>query len=195
MTQIKPIILASGSSYKKQILQKLKIDFMAKNPEVDEQALFDESPDILAQRLAKEKALALCDKYTNHLIIGSDQVAMFRDIQLTKPGSKEKAIQQLQLISGHSVSFYTSICLLDSSSHKIAEDIDYCSVKFRTLSTDAIEHYIELDQPLDCAGSFKSESLGIALIESISGSDPNALMGLPLIKLINLLTIFSVKIL
>lgn len=195
MNSDKPIILASSSPYRQQLLNKLQIDFTAKSPEVDESPYANETGIAQAKRLAKNKAFALSNQYTNHLIIGSDQVAMVNQTQLPKPGNRESSIHQLQTISGCTVDFYTSICIVNSQTLEFSEDIDHCSVTFRKLTLAEIEKYVDLDKPYNCAGSFKSEGLGISLIETISGEDPNALIGLPLIKLIALLKKFGVEIL
>jgi len=189
------VILASSSPYRQQLLQKLQIDFIAKSPGIDESPYKNELATNQAKRLAKQKALALSTQFPNHLIIGSDQIAIYNQQQLTKPGNKESCIFQLQSISGNTVDFYTGICVLNTQTMEFREDIDHCSVSFRKLSLANIETYVDLDKPFNCAGSFKSEGLGIALIENISGEDPNALIGLPLIKLIDLLNKFGVKIL
>jgi len=195
MSNATEVILASSSPYRQQLLQKLRIDFIAKSPKIDESPHANESSINQALRLAKQKALALSTQFPNHLIIGSDQVAIHKQKQLTKPGNRESSIHQLLTISGSTVDFYTSVCILNSQTMKSKEDIDHCSVSFRKLSLAEIEKYVDLEKPFDCAGSFKSEGLGIALIETISGKDPNALIGLPLIKLVSLLKNFGVKIL
>ena len=195
MTNNTRVILASSSPYRQQLLQKLQIDFIAKSPEIDESPYKNELAINQAKRLAKQKALALSTQFPSHLIIGSDQIAIYNQQQLTKPGNRELSIYQLQTISGNTVDFYTSICVLNTQTMAFSEDIDLCSVTFRKLTLANIEKYVDLDKPFNCAGSFKSEGLGIALIENISGGDPNALIGLPLIKLIDLLKNFGVNIL
>lgn len=189
------LVLASSSPYRKKLLHKLQIDFICANPGIDESKKSDEPPAQMALRLAKEKAAALITIYPKHLIIASDQVAMLNQTQLTKPGDKNNALKQLQLCSAKSVKFYTSICILDSSTGEIKSAIDICTVHFKKLTKQQIINYISLEQPYDCAGSFKSEGLGIALFERIEGDDPNALVGLPLIKLISLLEAFNINIL
>lgn len=193
--KINNLILASSSPYRQAVLKKLHFDFTAVSPEIDERPLAHESPEDLALRLAKSKAQALCEKYPDHLIIGSDQVAMIHGKQLHKPGNRTKAIDQLQAASGHTVNFFTSICIINSQTMHCMADLDVCTVFFKTLTRRQIEHYVDLEKPYDCVGSFKSESLGIALFEKIRGDDPNALTGLPLIKLIALLEKFDVHIL
>ncbi len=195
MDKDKKIILASSSLYRQQLLSKINIEFTAVAPQIDEQAKNHESPQQQALRLAQEKALALQQRFNNHLIIGSDQVAYFNGQQLNKPGNRARSTQQLTMISGKTVNFYTAVCVFDSHSKKIKKEIDYCSATFRTLSPAEIETYVDLDKPYHCAGSFKSEGLGIALIKKIDGDDPNSLIGLPVIKLIDLLTEFGIKIL
>ncbi len=188
------IVLASSSSFRKSLLSKLRLDFIADAPNVNESRLLAETPENQAARLARIKAKALSDKYPNHLIIGSDQVAMLDQQQLTKPGTSQNAIQQLTDCSGQRVHFFTAICIHDSQSKKTLVDCDICKVHFKPLNDKQIRRYVDLDQPLACAGSFKSEGLGIALIKKIEGDDPNALVGLPLIKLIDLLAGFGIEI-
>jgi len=193
--QTNKLVLASSSTYRKALLKKLHLNFICAHPDINETATANEPPEQLALRLAKEKALALAAEYPEHLIIAADQVAMLGQAQLTKPGNKQNAIKQLQLSSGAEVKFYTSVCILNSSTNEIKSEIDLCSVYFKNLNAQQIKNYIALEQPYDCAGSFKSEGLGIALFERIQGNDPNALIGLPLIKLISLLEAFDIKIL
>lgn len=176
-------------------MKKLHLNFKAFSPEVDEGPLANEAPEALAVRLGKLKAQALCEQYPDHLIIGSDQVAVINGKQLHKPGNRTKAIEQLQAASGNTVTFFTSVCIINSSTMHYMTDLDVCTVFFKTLTRRQIEHYVDLEAPYDCAGSFKSESLGIALFEKIQGDDPNALTGLPLIKLISLLEKFGVCVL
>ena len=188
------LVLASGSPYRKQLLNKLNLLFICDKPNVDESPLPDELPSGHAIRLAQNKAQVFRKKYPEHLIIGSDQVAMHDHNQLTKPGNREKAIKQLQAVSGGCVEFYTAVCVFNSINGQYVSELDKCTVYFRELSRELIEKYIDADKPFDCAGSFKSESLGIALFERIEGEDPNALVGLPLIKLISILDKFNVEI-
>jgi len=192
---MKPIILASTSQYRKQLLEKLNIEFSTIAPKIDESSLNNEHPKSLSLRLAKEKAHAIQANAQNHLIIASDQVASCNGIILGKPGDPIKTAQQLKLQSGQAAYFYTSICVLDSSTNISYSDTDLCTVYFKTLSEQQILNYVDLEKPYDCAGGFKSEGLGIALFEKIEGDDPNALIGLPLIKLITLLEKHGVSIL
>ncbi|MBF6647688.1 nucleoside triphosphate pyrophosphatase [Methylobacter sp. BlB1] len=193
--KINNLILASSSPYRQALLKKLHLEFKAISPKVDERPLEHEAPEALALRLGKLKAQALCEKYPDHLIIGSDQVAVLNGQQLHKPGGRARAIEQLQAASGNAVIFFTSICIIDSNTMCCLTDLDVCTAYFKTLSCRQIEHYVDLEKPYDCAGSFKSESLGIALFEKIQGDDPNALTGLPLIKLTSLLEKFGVHVL
>jgi MAF protein len=189
------VVLASSSEYRKQLLEKLPISFIIASPEIDEIAKYNESLQQLARRLAIAKAQAVQDQFKQHLIIASDQVAILDGRQLTKPGGRKQTIEQLEACSSRSVDFYTSICLLDSASGKYYCDLDKTTVYFKELSKKQIIRYVDLDRPYDCAGGFKVEGLGIALFERIQGEDPNALIGLPTIKLINLFEQFGVTVL
>ena len=193
--QTNSLVLASGSKYRKALLEKLNLRFICAQPNIDENTKGQELPTELAVRLAEEKARALATSYPNHFIIGSDQVAMVDKTQLHKPGHKQAAIEQLRLCSGKQVKFYTSVCVLDTTNNQLRSALDICTVYFKNLTTQQINHYINIEQPYHCAGSFKSEGLGIALFERIAGDDPNALVGLPLIKLIQLLQAFDIEIL
>ncbi len=188
------IVLASGSLYRSSLLQKLHLKFVTFNSTIDESALPHETPKELAIRLSVAKATATAKKYCDHLIIGSDQVAAIGNTMMGKPGNRENAIQQLTMQSGQIVQFFTGICVLDSKSGRLLSDLDICEAHFRTLSAQQIQRYIDAEQPFDCAGGFKSEGFGIALFHKITGEDPNALIGLPLIKLIALLDQFGVAI-
>jgi len=189
------LVLASSSAYRKALLKKLHLSFACASPDIDESKKKGESPGQMALRLADKKANALTASYPQHLIIASDQVAMLGEVQLKKPGTHGNATEQLLRCSGKSVKFYTSVCVLNSASGELKSALDTCTVNFKKLSKQQILNYIELEQPLDCAGSFKSEGLGIALFERIEGDDPNALIGLPLIQLISLLEAFNISIL
>ena len=193
--QTNSLVLASSSIYRKELLEKLHMHFICADPDIDESKKTGESPTQMALRLAKEKAAALAASYPKHFIIASDQVAMLDQVQLKKPGNKDNAVKQLQLCSAKAVKFYTSVCVLDSSTGEIKSAIDICTVYFKKLTEQQIINYINLEQPYNCAGSFKSEGLGIALFERIQGDDPNALIGLPLIKLVHLLGEFNIDIL
>lgn len=191
----KPILLASSSIFRQELLAKLGLPFYAASPDIDESPKPGESPEQLCQRLAIEKAQALATQYPGHLIIGSDQVALLEGIKLGKPGTATNAIQQLRSASGKAVNFYTSVCLLEAESGRFLLDMDKTVAHFRTLSDSQIEQYVKKDNPTQCAGGFKSESLGIALLEKLETEDPNALVGLPLIRLIRMLENFGVAVL
>jgi MAF protein len=189
------LVLASSSEYRKVLLEKLHLSFICATPNIDESAQASETAQEQALRLAKQKAHALASIYPKHVIIAADQVAMLGNSQLHKPGNQENAIRQLQKSSGKRIKFYTGICVLDTTTMSYKLDIDICSVYFKELSTHEIKNYVLLEQPYNCAGSFKSEGLGIALFKRIESDDPNALIGLPLIKLIGLLETFNINVL
>jgi septum formation protein len=181
------LILASTSPYRRQILEKLKVPFAVAAPRVDETPLSHETPEQLVSRLALAKAKAVADSYPDALIIGSDQVAVCERHILGKPLTHAKATQQLKGLSGKCVVFYTGLCLYNSASTREQLACVPYSVVFRQLTDVQIERYLQADQPYDCAGSFKSEGLGITLFEKLQGDDPNTLIGLPLIELVRML--------
>ena len=191
------IVLASTSEYRKSLLNKVLSDFTCVAPGVDETPEKSETPDQLAVRLAHEKALAVANQLDSDesLVIGSDQVAELNGFKLGKPGSVQRAIEQLTLCSGQQVNFHTGLCVINSKTKQTETAVEIFSVKFRTLSSRQIRNYVEKDLPLHCAGSFKSEGLGITLFEKLEGNDPNTLVGLPLIKLIDLLSIHGYELL
>lgn len=177
------LLLASSSRYRKALLERLGLNFATASPDIDESRHDNEPPADLVQRLAREKAAKLANTQRNHLIIGSDQVASLDDRVLGKPGSVERAEQQLAELSGHTVRFYTGLALLNSATNNVQVQLDVTDVEFRILSAAEISAYVAREQPLDCAGSFKSEGLGVALFERIKTQDPAALIGLPLVRL------------
>jgi septum formation protein len=183
----KPLILASSSIYRQELLKRLKLPFIAVSPDIDETPRLAETPPQTALRLAEQKARALASRYPNALIIGSDQVAVLNGQTIGKPGNHANAVAQLTAASGNTVFFHTALCLLDSASSNAQTKIASNEVKFRNLNAAQIERYLQAEKPYDCAGSAKSEGLGIILIEYIHGDDPNALIGLPLIDLTTLL--------
>lgn len=185
---MRPLVLASSSVYRRELLQRLQLPFTSCSPNIDERPLADETPQTLVQRLAVAKARALRAQFLQHLIIGSDQVAVLDGQILGKPGTAAAAIAQLTAVSGRSVTFYTGLCLLDSASGTIQVDCVPFTVHFRTLSPEQISRYTEREQPLDCAGSFKSEGLGISLFRATEGEDATSLIGLPLIRLCDMLS-------
>ncbi|MDP0563450.1 MAG: nucleoside triphosphate pyrophosphatase [Candidatus Endonucleobacter sp. (ex Gigantidas childressi)] len=189
------LVLASSSKYRIMLLKTLKIPFEHHPPEIDETPLAKESAQALAERLAKQKAEAITHKYPSHLIIGSDQTASIDGVLLNKPYNKQRAIEQLSLCSDQQVTFFSGLCLLNSKTGHIQHQCLPFQVYFRHLNPQQISYYIDKEQPLDCAGSFKYEGLGIALFEKLSGDDPNILIGLPLIALTTMLRNESIDIL
>ncbi len=184
MHQERTLVLASTSPFRRALLEKLRISFETLSPDVDEAPREGESPRALVARLSEAKACAGAKAYPDALIIGSDQVAVASEEVLGKPGNHEKACQQLAQLSGQRVEFLTGLCLFDTASGKTRTDVVPYAVTFRKLSAQQIERYLQAEQPYNCAGSFKSEALGISLFESMHGEDPNALIGLPLIRLV-----------
>ncbi|MEJ1394032.1 MAG: nucleoside triphosphate pyrophosphatase [Candidatus Sedimenticola sp. (ex Thyasira tokunagai)] len=182
------LVLGSTSPFRKALLERLAIDFTTASPDIDESVHADEAPEALVCRLALEKAKAVAGDHTNSLIIGSDQVACIDDTILGKPGNRKNAITQLENASGKRVSFYTGLCLFNSASGNSQVLCELFHVHFRVLSRSQIERYLDIEEPYNCAGSFKSEGLGISLFERLEGDDPNALIGLPLIQLITMLS-------
>lgn len=181
------LILASTSPYRKALLERLQVDFACDSADIDETALAGESVQDMVVRLAKFKAEAVAGKHPDALIIGSDQSAVLDGEILTKSGNFENAVKQLQKASGKRIVFQTGLCLLNTrTGHSQTACAPY-TVVFKSLTQDKIEHYLKKEEPYNCAGSFKSEGLGIALFEKFEGEDPNALIGLPLIKLIEML--------
>ena len=183
----KTIVLASTSIYRSQLLSTLQIPFLISAPEIEEAPLPGEDARQTSLRLAELKARAVAPRFPDALIIGSDQVALLNGVQLGKPMSHGNAVRQLQAMRGNIVIFYTALSLLDAATARIQTEVVETSVKFRQLTDAQIERYLNKEQPYHCAGSAKAEGLGIALIERIEGSDPNALIGLPLIALVDML--------
>lgn len=186
-----PLILASTSPYRRALLEKLGVEFICAAPDTDETPKDGESATDLVQRLAQEKAHSLSEKFPNHFIIGSDQVGVIDGKIVGKPGSIENAHQQLRAASGKVITFYTGLCVLNS--HTMQKEIicEPFHVHFRRLTDDEINAYIKLEMPLYCAGSFMCESAGILLFSQLEGRDPNALVGLPLIALNEILLKFG----
>jgi len=181
------LILASISPYRKDLLERLQVDFSSDSADIDESPLAGESVQDMVVRLAKSKAEAVAGKYPDALIIGSDQSAVLDGEILTKSGNFENAVKQLQNASGKRIVFQTGLCLLNTRTGNTQTACVPYTVVFKTLTQNMIEHYLKKEQPYNCAGSFKSEGLGIALFEKFEGEDPNALIGLPLIRLIEML--------
>lgn len=181
------LILASSSLYRRHLLQKLGIEFNWASPDIDETPQKHESPEQLVLRLSRQKAIALKTKFSQHLIIGADQIATIDNQIIGKPHTYETATRQLQAFSGRKVVFMTGLCLHNSKTGKTQQRLDTYKVTFRNLSNKQIEGYLKKEEPYDCVGSFKSENLGICLFEGMEGKDPNTLIGLPLIELVQLL--------
>lgn len=194
MTATPAILLASSSPFRRELLGKLHLEFSHQSPDIDESRQDGESPTELVMRLGREKAAALAAEHPNTLIIGSDQVAVLGDKVLGKPGTREKAIEQLSAASGQRVTFLTGLCLLNTATGRTQTACEPFHVQFRTLTREQIERYVDLEQPLNCAGSFKSEGLGIVLFKSLEGRDPNSLIGLPLITLTEFLAAEGVQL-
>lgn len=184
---MQPLVLASTSLYRKELLQRLGLEFTTAAPNVDETHRPAEAAEHLVRRLAEEKARAVAHKFPDALIIGSDQVAVIDTEILTKPGTHENAVSQLQRSSGQCVTFYTGLCLLNVHTGQTQIEVIPFRVYFRALNAAQIENYLRREQPYNCAGSFKSEGLGIALFERLEGDDPATLIGLPLIRLTRML--------
>ena len=182
-----PLILASTSPFRRELLARLGIPFGTASPGVDESHLPGESPRELVMRLAEAKARAAAADHPDALIIGSDQVACIDDLVLGKPGNRDAALEQLTRASGREVVFYTGLCLHNAASGRSQILCEPFRVRFRNLARAQIEGYLDRERPFNCAGSFKSEGLGIALFERLDGEDPNALIGLPLIRLVTML--------
>ncbi|MFZ9642439.1 MAG: Maf family nucleotide pyrophosphatase [Candidatus Methylopumilus sp.] len=181
------LILASSSPYRQALLARLGLPFEAISPEIDESPLDGEMPAETALRLAQLKARKVAETHPHALIIGCDQVATLDGIQLGKPMTHENAVKQLQQQRGRHVTFHSALCLLNADTQRMQAEVVPYDVEFRNVSDLQIENYLHIEKPYNCAGSAKSEGLGIALIASMTGSDPNALIGLPLIKLITML--------
>lgn len=182
-----PLILASSSPYRRQLLDKLGLTYHWASPEIDETPLPGERPEDLVVRLAKTKASALTNTYPSHLIIGADQVSSQDGKILGKPGDFDTALGQLRAASGNCLTFFTGLCLLNSRTGRYQSLCETYEVNFRRLTDTQIRRYLNLEQPFDCAGSFKCEGLGISLFRSMQGRDPNCLVGLPLMALIDML--------
>lgn len=180
------LTLASTSAFRKELLQRLGITFLTAAPDVDESPLPNETATALVRRLSESKARTVAANHQG-LIIGSDQVATTGNNILGKPGTHERAFQQLHDLSGERVTFHTGLCLLNTETSEAQVDVIPFIVKFRALGDEQIERYLQQEQPYTCAGSFKSEGLGITLFEYMEGTDPTALIGLPLIRLTSML--------
>jgi septum formation protein len=177
------LVLASTSSYRRQLLDRFGLPFTVAGPNVDESPLPGESAVDLVRRLARSKAEAVAQRHTRSLVIGSDQLALCGRDVLGKPGSGERAIAQLKSLSGHRVTFNTAVHIVDSDSGANEGHLDVTTVHFRKLTDEEIRRYVARDKPYDCAGGFKAEALGLTLFDRVDSHDPTALIGLPLIWL------------
>jgi septum formation protein len=181
------LVLASTSPYRRALLERLGVPFSVANPEVTEEHLPGEAPEATAGRLAEAKARAVADRYPDSLVIGSDQIAVCDGEILGKPLTHANALRQLRTLSGREALFHTAVCVHNTRAGTTRARVVPCRVTFRTLDDATIETYLTKEQPYDCAGSAKSEGLGIALIAKMESEDPSALVGLPLIALVDLL--------
>lgn len=189
------LILGSSSPFRAELLAKLGLAFTTASPDIDESPLANEPAEQLVRRLSEQKASAISQHHTDALIIGSDQVAILDGQILGKPGNHDNAVKQLVMASGKTVLFQTGLALLNSQSGQIHSLVEPFEVSFKTLSLAQIEFYLQQEQPYQCAGSFKSEGFGISLFSRLRGDDPNSLIGLPLIRLIELLKAEGIDIL
>lgn len=192
---IPPVVLGSTSPYRRELLSRLRLRFEVAAPEVDETALPGEAPAALARRLALAKARAVAARYPEAAVIGSDQVADLDGEALGKPGTHERAVAQLRRMRGRTVVFHTALAVICAARGFEQADVAPVRVTFRSYGEDEIEAYLQAEQPYDCAGSARSEGLGIALLEAIESDDPSALVGLPLIRTARMLRAAGVKIL
>lgn len=191
----RPLILASTSRYRRELLARLHLPFDVQPPEVDETARSGETPRELAERLALEKAQAVAARFPDAVVIGSDQVADLAGEALGKPGDHARATAQLRRMRGQTLVFQTAVAVVCQATGFVQRDLAPVRVVFRELSDAAIEHYLQAEQPYDCAGSAKSEGLGIALLSAIDSDDPTALVGLPLIRTCRMLRSAGVDLL
>lgn len=185
--QTRCLLLASSSIYRKELLSRLGLPFETASPDIDETPRPGESAAQTSLRLAEAKARELASRHPDHLIIGSDQVALLDGIQLGKPGTHERAVDQLQIMRGRSIEFHTALCLLNAQTGAAQTAVDITTVTMRDYTDSEIEAYLLREQPYHCAGSAKTEGLGVALIAAIENRDPTAIIGLPLIELTTML--------
>ena len=189
-----PLILGSTSVYRAELLRRLQLPFTTVQPNVDETPLPGETPLLLAKRLALAKANAVADRHPDAVVIGSDQVADLHGEALGKPGNHARATQQLKAMSGQLVIFHTAVAVVYKEQACTLEAVSQIRVQFRTLTDDEIDRYLRIEQPYDCAGSAKSEGLGISLLSQIDNDDPTALIGLPLIKTCEMLRTAGIQV-
>lgn len=188
------IILASTSPYRRELLARLRLPFTTAKPHVDETRLPGEAPAALASRLALAKAQAVAAQHPAAIVIGSDQVAHIGDEIFSKPGTAERARAQLRQMSGQTVLFQTALALIRQQDGIVLQESEPTEVRFRTLTDAEITRYVEMEQPLDCAGSAKAEALGISLLDALRSDDPTAIIGLPLIRLTRMLRTLGVAL-
>jgi septum formation protein len=188
------IVLASSSPYRRKLLSRLQLPFETASPGVDEAMQPGESPRVAARRLAQAKAVAVSQRAPDALVIGSDQVADLEGEPLNKPGSHAAALDQLLRLQGRSAVFHTALCLAAAGGSRVDVDCIPTRVRFRRLSPEQLDAYLRIDQPYDCAGAAKIESLGITLVESVHSDDPTALIGLPLIRLTGMLASLGLRL-
>ena len=193
-SNLPPIVLASSSSYRRELLTRLQLPFTCHSPDIDETPQANESAQALVQRLALSKARTLAQHYPQHIIIGSDQVAVLDGKIIGKPLHAEGATQQLSAASGRSLVFLTGLAVIDTRTQIEQVDLVPFTVHFRTLNAAQIQRYIAAEQPFDCAGSFKSEGLGVSLFQATEGSDATSLVGLPLIRLCDMLNACGIAV-
>jgi len=188
------LILASSSPFRRELLERLKIPFEVMAPEVDETPRPGETPENLVERLAIGKAQKIAAQRPDALVIGSDQVAVYDGVIVGKPHSHDNAVRQLRSASGKTVTLYTGLALVNAGTRRVQCEVIPYRVTFRALTDAQIESYLRKEQPYSCAGSVRSEGLGIALLEKFAGDDPNTLIGLPLIRLVRMLENEGIKI-
>ncbi len=198
MTKIRPdnlkLILASSSPYRRELLERLSLGFICESPDIDESAQAGEPAEDMVKRLARQKAEKIAEKYQDAIVIGSDQCLVLNNEILGKPGTHDVAVSQLSRLSGQTVEFLTGLCVINSATEVARTDCISFRVTFRRLSPEEIIRYLDIERPYQCAGSFRSERLGIALLEKMEGTDPTALIGLPLIRLSEMLRAQGIKI-
>lgn len=185
------LYLASSSKYRRELLTRLQINFRCESPQIDESPGPDETPLDTCKRLAREKAMAVATEHPAAIVIGSDQVADVEGVAISKPGTHDRARAQLRSMSGKTIVFHTAVCICCHETSQMVEFTVPTSVEFRELNAAEIERYLIAEEPYDCAGSAKSEGLGISLLKRIESSDPTALIGLPLIEVANALRQFE----
>ncbi len=189
------LILGSSSPFRAELLTKLGLEFITASPDINEDGLEGEQAIQLVQRLAEQKARKIAEAHPNALIIGSDQVAVLDGQILGKPGNHQNAMKQLSAASGKAVNFLTGLALYNSQTKRMQSLVEPFEVSFKQLSEQQIDFYLKQEQPYQCAGSFKSEGFGISLFSKLNGDDPNSLIGLPLIRLIDMLNVEGIDVL